>query len=106
MSAYLRFELLPVETMETIQADKIDLIDKLTIVMVTHGASKDVHLCARGQEDGSSQVMLVEAVFEVRETIEDLSCSLVVAHVDDLVIMENVRVFNILLNSVFDELKH
>ena len=46
--------------MEAIQTDQVNLIDHVVVVMVAHGALEDVHLCAGSQQDGTSQVILVE----------------------------------------------
>ena len=46
MSANIRLELLPVETVEPVQANHIDGIDKLAVVVIAHCAAQDVHFGA------------------------------------------------------------
>ena len=74
--------------------------------MVTHGTAEDVHLGARGEKNGTAQVVLVEGVLHVGETVKELGRTLVVSNVHNLVGVANVRVFNILLNGVLDSLEH
>ena len=50
--------------------------------------------------------MLEEGLLEVRETIEKLSGTLIVADVNDFVGVENVWILDILVNGVLDALKH
>ena len=106
MSANLRSELLPVMPMEAIQTDQVNLIDHVVVVMVAHGALEDVHLRAWGQQDGTSQVILVEGLFHGCKTVQQLGSTLVVSDIDHLVRVQDMRVLNVLLDRVFYMLQH
>ncbi len=93
-------------SVEAIQANEVNLIDHIVVVMVAHGALEDVHLCARGQKDGTSQVILVERLLHGCETIEQLGGTLVVSDIDNLVRVQDVWVLNVLLDRVLDMLQH
>lgn len=85
VSADFRSEFLPVLTMQAIQSNQVNLVNHVVIVMVAHGSLQDIHFGARGEQDCTSEVLLVEGFFHGCETIEKLSCSLVITNVDDLV---------------------
>lgn len=70
MSTHLRLKLLPVQTVKSVKSNHVNLVDHITVVMVAHGATKDVHLGARGEQNGSSQVVLVEVLFVVSKPVE------------------------------------
>ena len=92
--------------MQPIQANHIDLVQHLIQVVIPNGASQDVHLRARGQEDGTSQVVMVEGVLHVAEAVEQLCGTLVIAKVNNPIVVQDVRLLDILLDRVFDCLQH
>ena len=106
MRADFRLELLPVEPVQAIKPDHVDLVDQVAIVVITHGATKDVHLGAWGEQDGSTQVVLVEALLHVGKTVEDLRRALIVPNVHNLVCVADVRILHILLDRILDRLEH
>ena len=106
MRAHLRLELLPVEAVQSVESNHVNLVDQVSIVMVAHRAAEDVHLGARGEKNGTAQIVLIEGILHVGETVEELGRTLVVSDVHNLVSVANVRVFNILLNGVLDRLEH
>ena len=92
--------------MEAIQTDQVNLIDHVVVVMVAHGALEDVHLRAGSQQDGTSQVILVEGFLHRCKTVKKLCSTLVVSDVDHLVRVQDVRVLHVLLDRVFYMLQH
>ena len=59
------FELLPVETMHAVQANHINLIDQFAVVLISLDATQNVHLGAGGEQDCTTQVILVERILEI-----------------------------------------
>ena len=104
--AHLRLELLPVEAMQSVESNHVNLIDQVTVVMVAHGAAEDVHLGARGEENCTAQVVFVERVLHVGKTVKELGRTLIVSDVHNLVSVANVRLVDLLLNRVLDCLNH
>lgn len=106
MGAHFGLELLPVKTMESVKSDHVNLVDELAVIVVAHTASEDVHLGAGGKQNSAAEVVLVERVLHVGETVQQLRGSLVVSNVNYFVSVSNVRVFNILLDCVFNRFEH
>ena len=106
MRAHLRLELLPVEAVQSVESNHVNLVDQVSIVMVAHRAAEDVHLGARGEKNGTAQIVLIEGILHVGETVEELGRTLVVSDVHNLVSVANVWVFHILLDRVFNRLEH
>ena len=88
--------------MQSVKANHVDLIDQIAVVVIAHRAAQHVHLSARGEQNCTTEVMMIEFLFHVSEAVKNLSSALVVANIHNLVGMENVGVFNILLDSVFN----
>ena len=65
MRTNIRLELLPVETMHTVQANYVDLVDQLAVVVIPHGACLDVHLGTGGEKNSTTQDILVERLLEM-----------------------------------------
>lgn len=102
VGADVRLKVLPVVASETVQANHLNVAVEFIVVIVAHSASENVHLCARSQQDCTSDKVGVEFVFQVGESVEHLGCSLVVAEVKYLVGVLNVGLCYGLVNSVLD----
>ena len=72
--------------------------------MISHCSAKDIHLGARSEQNGTAKIVLIKRIFQVRKTVEKLSCTLVVPDVNDFVSVADARIFHILLNCVLDGL--
>ena len=106
MGTYIRLEVLPVVAKESVKTNHFDVAVKFLVVVVAHGAAKNVHLRTGSQQDCAPDKVGVEVILQVGETIEHLSCTLVVSHVNDLVSVLDVRFSHWLVNGVLNVANH
>ena len=106
MSTDLRLVLLPVLTKHGREANHVDVVIDVLVIVVTCGASEDVHLSAWGKKNCSSQVVMEQLVLFVSESIEKGSGSLIVADVNNLIWVSNEWLLYFLGDDVLDMLEH
>lgn len=106
MRTNLWLVLLPVLPTHGGKSNHVDIIVDVLVVVITSGSTKDVHLGARGKEDGTSQVVVEQLILFVGQGIEQGSGTLVVANVNNFVSVANKWLLNFLRDHVLDMLQH
>lgn len=88
------------------KANHLNVAVKFIVVIVSHCAAEDVHFCTGSEQDGTSDEVRVEIIFQIRKTIKHLGSTLIVAYVNYLVGVFDEGLRDWLVNSVLDVANH